>query len=149
LDQFTQEFEMSLADRLSAIRERLAEATTGPWREGYDDGSGMFDADENESCITDGNASVAHMSITSRENTALIAHAPSDLTLLLAVCAEYERALRFYSNREHMSVDARSSLINYDYSKPDWRIGAPYTTAVEYGQVARAALAAAEKMAGE
>lgn len=91
---------MDLQKRLSEIEERLAKSTPGPWEVQRFDNEGGYisyqveafqDYDENSGptawCSELTNTKYA------KRNAELIAHAPADLTLLLALVKEYRAAL--------------------------------------------------------
>lgn len=101
---------MDLQKRLSEIEGRLERATPGPWRWTHefptDVGAHLYGApgtpeDPWPKILDDGSAGGEYTQSISGDDpdAQLIAHAPDDLRLLLALVKEYRAALEFYSNQ--------------------------------------------------
>jgi hypothetical protein len=83
------------------IKKRLEAATPGPWRVGYNDGSGVYDSNEDTFCISnDLNDCAFHADLSANPNdSVLIAHAPTDISNLLQAVEIMREALVTVKNR--------------------------------------------------
>lgn len=88
-----------LSSFLNEVRERLEKATPGPWKRDLTSSVSM-------QVVAHGNDVVAYHSRHPRQvdervvpNYELIAHAPTDLTLLLKIVEEQRKALEFDRGR--------------------------------------------------
>jgi len=104
--------------RLEAIRQRLKNATPGPWRSSVE---GPYEMRVAETDTMNVYASVKVEIDMQTDDAELIAHAPDDLRTLLACVDEMRGALKeissvstYYDNTLHMCVTATETLTSIE-----------------------------------
>jgi hypothetical protein len=102
---------------LDALEAAARAATPGPWQVGYNDGSGRYESDKDEFCITTGHDSVLHASCLNPEcaedDAAYIAAASPDVILRLT--AELRKAREtIAAHHSGESVTAREFMATLD-----------------------------------